>query len=366
MSPCLRVLFFFSFMLSSQSLHISGKFKYNDINKDHTDWKNFVKYLGKFGVNKGSTVYMYGNTSRITYSNPYSNMIILFAPSSKWKETINAVEKPKHEISNYRCNNTLVPIFGSSCESSPVGNQYYRTVPCEFGKCENQPPQLQPPKYSQFGYVESVSNTEYWYVFLMYCGRNRSLEPCDWDYTQHFDFSYSFSIVNSDPDDSHLDPITYQFPANYQGVMITYILFSFLYAFLIPTHLIMNSKLCNGKQFKSHKLVWMFSAALIFEALNILSGLIHFSVYATNGVGVIAFFYLKDAFNLIGDWFLILVLILISGGWQVTRRSIKWKYASFPIFVIYVIISGIYYIWEVVSMCDFNKALSMIFCINRI
>ena len=96
-------------------------------------------------------------------------------------------------------------------------------------------------------------------------------------------------------------------------------------------------------------MVWVFSAALVFEAMNVGFGLLNYSVYAINGRGVPGLSYVAEGSNLLGDWLLILVFILIAGGWQVTRKTVKWKYASFPIWILYVIISALYFVFFIVS-----------------
>ena len=310
---------------------------------------NTFKYLNKFGVMKGSPVYMYGTAMRTYYGGPCSNAILAFVPSTIWNEYQNAL-KNDNLLLSYACNSTLMPILvKNNCGSMhDGGEQYIRTVPCNDGiSCKKQPQDVIPPDGSQFLFqVLEAKNTEFWYTFFVSCSQNYTYN-CDWKNNSHIGFNYDFHIVSENPRDSDHNPFVYQFPDNEQGFLITYLIFASFYVILVPAHVIINLRRCH--YCRTHTLLWLFTTALILEAGNILLGLVHYGVYAVDGRGVPPFNYLKEAFNLVGNWFLIIVLVLIAGGWMVTIRTIKWRVASFLIIFIYVIFTIVYYVWSLVS-----------------
>lgn len=333
---------------TSSAMLIKGSVSSNTLSGKGLRGSSF-KYLNKFGVMKGSPVYMYGTAMRTYYGGQYSNAILAFVPSTIWNEYQNAL-KNDNLLLSYACNSTLMPILVSNyCGSLQDGEQYIRTVPCNDGKnCIYQPQNMIPPDNSQFLFeVLKAKSTEFWYTFFVFCSQNRSNNKCDWKGHNLVEFNYDFYIVNENPSDLDHNPFVYQFPDNELGFLITYMIFAFFYAILVPAHVIINLRRCRN--FKTHILLWLFTTSLIFEAANISLGLVHYGVYASNGYGVPPFNYLKEAFNLIGNWFLIIVLVLIAGGWMVTIRTIKWKLASFLIIFIYVIFTVVYYVWSLVS-----------------
>ena len=331
-----------------QSLYISGEMKGKyPIGGSKPSWKEHAKFLGKFGVKKGSPLYVYGNVSGNITSDPdpeRSKMVLVVASESKWQ---NFVSASKNLILDSACNTTLLPLFHSTNESScsATSNRYYRIVPCNNQTCPNSG-QGRFPENSNFVFRPESTSTEFYIIFFMFCARNRSL-PCEWVRSGKVDFSYSISVT-TDPFAYH-NPFMFQFPANLEGVLASYLFFFLLYVIVVPAHLFLNFRRCTKKQCQVHVLVWLFTLAMVMEGVSIFLGLIHYSVYSKDGRGVPAFFYIKDFCNLIGNWFLILVLILVAGGWQVTVKSIKWKCASFPVWALYIFFSVVYYIWEIVS-----------------
>lgn len=288
----------------------------------HPQENDLVQYLNKFGVQKGANVYLYGNVT-MTSGEVTSTALIAFVNSSVWNQ-LNTTNR-------YSCPD-LIKLMDSNCDNKNV-----RSIP---------------PYYSvgdqYFMYIEDLPFTEFWYTILVFCSEKEIDRVCNGTKTSGtISFDYEFYIVNEDPRIKGHDPFTYQFSYSENGCLITYIVFSILYILLVPTHLIFHLK--YNIKCQTSLLIWLFNIALIFEAVNILCGLVHYAVYSHDGYGVPPLSYLKVLLNLIGDWFLILVLILIAGGWMVTIRTVKWKVASFPIIGIYIFFTITYYICSVVS-----------------
>ena len=342
------------FIPSLKGLHVSGGIK-GVPSGDKTKWGIHSEFLDKFGAQKGATFYVYGNAvenAEINFDKiPHiSQMLLVVAPVNKWNDFINLAAASHNKLTDYSCKNTLLQPFenNDTCSSTT----YYRVVPCNESSCSPSD-QTKPPRNSTFVFKITPDKTEFYYIFFIYCARNWSTfdnaSSCDWGASGKVDFDYSIFVTGNPYRERN--PFYFQFPANMEGVLVSYLIFSFLYVILIPGHLFLNFKCYAKKHCKVHVLVWLFTVAVVMEGANILFGLIHYSVYSTDGRGVKTFFYFKDFFNLVGNWFLILVLILIAGGWQVTVKSIKWKFASFPVWAIYIFFAILYYIWEVVSTC---------------
>ncbi|XP_019862226.1 PREDICTED: uncharacterized protein LOC109590793 [Amphimedon queenslandica] len=162
-------------------------------------------------------------------------------------------------------------------------------------------------------------------------------------------FSYEIFIINANHDHNNdTNPFTRQFPGNEKGFLFTYLLFSIFYVILIPVHLLSHLKYTI--KCRTPQIINLFSLALVFEGINIFCGLIHYGVYAHNGYGAPPLNYMKTFFNLVGDWFLIIVLVLIAGGWMVTLKIVKWRLASFIFIFLYIFVTIIYYIATVIYM----------------
>lgn len=342
---CFALLSLVLFPSISDGLYLSGEV----LIKSDEIISSPYRYLGKFAVKRESSVYVFGNSHRTSVENideEYDSVQLAFAPQLVWNQF-----KEDADSDPFDCDVTVMAVFG---DCSPDNNpyKYLRTLPCE-AECKNQQPGIPIPEGSQFSYYLNPEKTEYWFAFLVFCAQNDSSETCHWQTSQLINFTYNFSIVNSDAfaddEDNHPDPFTFQFPYNLHGILITYITFGFLYIVLVPTHVLMHTKLCAGPEYRIHPMVWLFSVALVFEAMNVACGLLSYSVYAADGQGIPWLLYVAEGWNLLGDWLLILVFILIAGGWQVTRKTVKWKYASFPIWILYVIVSALYFINFIVS-----------------
>ncbi len=346
----LFVTLFIVFIPSTKSLYISGSVK-EFLSNGKPSWSVHSEYLAKFGANKGSSFYVYGNAqqnSERSSLHKFPQLLLVVAPENKWNDFIGVAESSLNELTGYACNSTLLQPFLIN-ESSCMSHQYYRVVPCNDTNCMDKT-QSTYPQYSNFVFKITPDKTQFYFVFFIDCARNWSMpdEPsCDWDSSGSMDFTYNVSVTEN-PFIKH-NPFTFQFPDNMEGVLVSYLIFFFLYVILVPIHLLLNFKFCAKKRCQVPLLIWLFTVAMVMEGINIFLGLMHYSVYSHNGKGVLTFFYLKELFNLIGDWFLILVLILVAGGWQVTVKRITWRYASFPIWFLYIFFAFLYYIWEVVS-----------------
>lgn len=183
----------------------------------------------------------------------------------------------------------------------------------------------------------------------MSCTRNGSMN-CEWASTDQINIEYDISLVNELPNNS----IFYnnEFPYDLQGTLTLQIVFMVFYSILIGMHFLLHSRLCvrDHRRYSMHFLVKLFSASLVLESVYVILELIHSLVYAGNGHGVVTLKYLGEVANQFSDWLLILVVILVGKGWQVTTSSLRWSKVTAAIWGTYILFSAIYFVWMIVSL----------------
>jgi hypothetical protein len=267
------------------------------------------KLIGKFGLMTYSHAYVYGRAST---SDP--GVILAIVPATLWNQSRkqfcgnnNKVNSCDHYINN----ETFYGSISNNCFN------YTATNTCIFHL--------------------SATMTDYWYMYVINCNNLKQIRV-----------DYQIYVVSENiPPPGTNFPFTYQFLDHDKGLLITFMIFALFYTCITPFHFLSHGKYII--KCKTHLLVWLFNLALVCETINIYLGLIHYSVYASNGIGISAFRYGQDIFNLIGDWFLISVLVLVAGGWMVTLRTIKWKPFSLVLILIYIFLSLLYYVWSIVN-----------------
>ena len=323
--------------------------------------KNLLFYLTRFAVEKDHSMYTYGSLER---TNPndfitfHSRMILALLPQGLWDKMYS---KSLERYNDDKCEEVITQILNDSIllvdDRCPGGDKdYLRLVPCDheneiFKSC-NQPSYIEAIDKSDFTYhVSSAPRTEYYYLFLMSCSINSNGSTiCDWSPTDSIKINYDIHLVNDRPDQANL--YTNEFPYNLQGTLTLYLVFVIFYIFLIVTHFLLHSRFCvRRRRYSMHVLVKIFSFSLVLESGYVLLELIHSSVYAANGVGAIALKYLGEISNQFSDWLLILVVILVGKGWQVTTSNLRWSKVTILIWVAYIFFSAVFFVWMVVSHC---------------
>lgn len=348
-----------------RSTQVRGSISYDADNGQ----RNFVFFLSRFGVQKGHQMYTYGtvyrnNNDQISY---HSLMTLVLIPQGTWDNFYG--KAPRHSsYSSGKCEEVITTTLNSSkmldddrCPSRG-SKDYLRKVPCDYldgvyTQC-NQPPNLSVINGQNFTFhVIGAPKTEYYYLFLMTCTRNSTVK-CEWAATSEISISYDIHLVNAHPNDTN--PYTNEFPYDLQGTLTLQMVFSMFYLTLIPIHFILHSRFCvKGRRYSMHILVKVFSASLVLESLYVVLELLHSSVYASNGQGVVALKYLGEVANQISDWLLILVVILVGKGWQVTTSSLRWSKVTAGIWGAYIVFSAAYFVWMVVSEQVYPLSLSL-------
>ncbi len=324
---------------------------------DLADGQNSLFFLDRFGVGKGQEVYAYGTLQRSPDDliGLNSLMVLAFLPQGIWDEFYGQVkggdDKCNHLISTVLNDSILMgdsrcPVYGTK--------DNLRKVPCDhpngdFKTC-NQPDRVDPIAGADITFhIPSAPETEYYYMFLISCTRNfSSSTPCVWGDTDKLTMQYDINLVNNRPNETNR--YTSEFPYNLQGALTLQLFFSILYIALVAVHFLLHSRFCvKDARYKIHFLIKAFTLSLILESLYVMLELLHYSVYAANGIGVVALKYIGEVANQFSDWLLILVVILVGKGWQVTTSSLRWSKVTMIIWGMYIFFSAIYFIWTVVS-----------------
>lgn len=335
---------------------LTGSVNYSAKNRE------LVVFLTRFGVKSGRDVYLFGAANRVHKDGHWigfnSRMTLAFIPQAAWNDfyrnagKLRSIATCQDVMASTQLNRSVI-VGDNACASGR--EDYIRKLPCDPPTGDhtvcNQPEDVKLVPHSNFTYRrQNASDTEFYYIFILACSRNATA-TCDWAGSDEVYFNYDISIVNSDPIAPNYDHFDYEFPYEFHGVLILEMLFTILYLILTVVQFILHSRLVAGKGYTPHLLIQIFTISLILNLLHVTCEMIHFSVYAANGIGVIALKYFGEVFNQLSDWLLILVLILVAKGWQVTTSTIRWKKVTSVVWGVYIFVSGIYFIWMVVSVC---------------
>ena len=336
----LAALLLFLLALEGDATRIRGSWH-------HDEHGGKIKYLTKFGVQRDHEIFAYGTCARTgkNFVSLHDKLALVFVPQSVW-DAFYSRERRKDSCEDFMSspfNRSVAP--DDRC-SDPGDQDYFRVVPCDHrGACQNQPVYVPLVVGSSFTFRVNSTDTQYYYMALVGCLQNTSsTRPCDWARSDSFGVRYDIHIVNSDP-----DPFVYEFPYNHIGLAVVYIVFSFVYLALLIFHLAMYSPVCTPRGYKHHRLPALFTFSLVLEFLHVALVMTHYSVFSVDGVGVKPLLYMGQVANFISDWLLILVLILIGKGWQVTIATVRWKKTTTVIWLLYIVVSAVFFAWTVVG-----------------
>ena len=300
-------------------------------------------YLDRFGVAKGHSFYVYG-TAKQDPKRPAMNdssLTLGLVSQEVWNNLTAKVPACTDEFfkevlhTNFR-----------GCTADDKYVDVIRTLPCVPGTC-NQPSDV--PVFHGYNFTYRVSNvqeTEFFYLFFLTCKGNRT--SCKWSKSTSASVTYEIHLVNNEP--NHTNPYSNEFSYESNGVLTLHLFFTLSYIILIASHFLLHNRgLRTRRRYSVHLLIKLFSISLVLEGVYVLAELIHSSVYAANGRGIVVFRYLGEICNQVSDWFLILSVILVGKGWQVTTSSLRWSKVTVLIWTAYIVFSGIFFTWTVVS-----------------
>lgn len=323
--------------------------------------QGMLHYMTRFGVGKGRDFFVYGEVTRSKSELVpfYSRMVLALLPQQTWDYLYSNASQPYtscDKLLSDPLENSRLDDY-SECKDKNHTMDYLRIVPCEhkegdFRLC-NQPTTYDVVEGYDFTYqVAAAPQTEFYYLVFLTCSRNFTKDnECGWTRTVAITVQYNIHLVNSRPNQSN--PYTNEFSYELEGVLTLQLFFTMSYLLLATVHFLLHVKCCKARsRYSMHILVKVFSGSLVLEALYVFTELIHISIYAGNGKGEVAIQYLGEVCNQFSDWLLILVVILVGKGWQVTTSSLRWSKVTMLIWGAYIVFSGIFFIWTVVSICN--------------
>ena len=321
-----------------------------------------LNYLTKFGVQKGHQVFAYGGSLRKSSSSSHygydETLVLAFVPSSTWDKFYHLESDDRRD-----CQRFMAPFNGSLSSDDRCYRQgndtadLYRVVPCDHQEtCRNQH-NIPLVHGSNFTFRIVSPSTQYYYLFLVACIQNNGSQPCEWFASGSVAIDFNVHIVNQDPSFPP-NPFTYEFSYNLIGMMILYIIFSCIYFTVLFFHLLMHSCICTPANYKHHRLTLMFTVSLALETFHVLLVMAHYCVFSEDGVGLRPLLYMGRGLNFISDWLLILVLILLGKGWQITTATVRWKKTTLVVWIVYIVVSGIFFSWIFVSGSSYVHTLA--------
>ena len=317
---------------------------------------SFVKLLTKFGIKRGHDAFFFGTAKRVIDSpiEFLSQLTLAFIPVNVWKDFYH---DSRVYFSAQKCQNVFTHSLRNSISTNPICQSegtadYLRDLPCHpTSPCNNQPGEVDLVGGSEFTYRITRSNaTEFYYAILIACTRNAT-ENCFWASSSSVTFTYNMVIVNQDPDNTLTpNPYIYEFPYELQGLLIMYMVFTTCYVVLVSFQIVIITRLFTPLNYTVHRLVKIFIVSVILELAHVSFILTHYAVYAHDGIGVEALKYLGEVSTVVSDWLLILVLILIGKGWQLTTSTVRHKKVTLTVWGLYIVFSAIYFVWMVVRL----------------
>ena len=313
-----------------------------------------LHYLTRFGVGSGHDFYVYG-IARSQFSTMESRLALGLVPQHTWNNLFSA-SKAKEGLHCGKVfqgalqESKIVPSYRNACHLNDTTSNmdYIRTLPCAPSAC-NQPKTTEVFSGYNFTYtVEKVQKTEFYYLFFLTCDLEEV--DCQWSQSKNVSIYYEIHLVNSEPNRSNY--YSNEFSYELDGVLTLQLFFIVSYICLIAVHFLLHSRgLQKRKRYSIHLLIKLFSASLVLEGVYVLTEMIHLSIYAANGRGQVSIQYFGEVCNQVSDWLLILSVILVGKGWQVTTSSLRWSKVTVLIWGAYIVFSGIFFIWTVVSGC---------------
>ena len=122
---------------------------------------------------------------------------------------------------------------------------------------------------------------------MVACYRNRS--TCQWHYydaakltnkipTNSHTINFDIRLVNGNPNQSSLHPLTFQFSFDQQNILEMYLTFLLVYLVLVPMQI-------YAVRLQKHPVTKLFTISLISEFVSLGFITTHFIHFAINGIG---------------------------------------------------------------------------------
>jgi len=128
------------------------------------------------------------------------------------------------------------------------------------------------------------------------------------------------------------------------GIGQTYIAFFVFYVVLVVVHLYGCWQLYKKEAY--HPLVKLVTLAILFEFVCNFFQMIHYSIYAENGVGAPALEYLGNLLNMGSNLILMFVCILVAKGWAITSHYLSQKNIVLIVMGLFILGYIVLFIWD--------------------
>jgi len=128
------------------------------------------------------------------------------------------------------------------------------------------------------------------------------------------------------------------------GVGQAYISFFVFYFLLVVAHLYGCWQLYRKEAY--HPLVKIVTLSILFEFVCNLFQMIHYSVYAGDGVGAPALEALGNLMNMASNLLLMFVCILVAKGWAITSHYLSQKNIVLIVMALFVLGYLVLFVWD--------------------
>jgi len=151
--------------------------------------------------------------------------------------------------------------------------------------------------------------------------------------------SYEFIFTNPE-----YGPWEKQFSFDRWGIGQTYIAFFVLYIILLALNIYGSIQLYKVEAY--HPLVKILTVSNILEFFNVLFQMIHYSIYAGDGVGAPALESFGNLLNMISNLLLMFFCILVAKGWAITSTYLSQKNIVLIVMSVFTLGYLVLFFWD--------------------
>lgn len=198
--------------------------------------------------------------------------------------------------------------------------------------------------------IRELAEPRFWFLSMVACQR---VSSCRWEISRQEEATqvhYSVWLVNGSPDSKHLNPFEHQFSFDEQDVIEIYLSFLLTYIVLLPIQ-----TWAHGRQ-TGYLLPRVLTVAIGFELGGIFLNLVHYLKFASDGVPVDPVRITGNLLDSFGQSCLMLVLILLARGHNISARPLDRKSSAF-VFTAWALSSCLYavlFAWNLVEEDEIN------------
>ena len=265
-----------------------------------------LRFIAKFGIQEYTQVELRGTFNNRTATN--ESVTFAFVPYETWSE-LNRLLVPSNNCSSMANLTSMIA--------------HHWSVPGNVSDT-----------------ISDNTETEYW--FLVFLGYVYVDARSPWQKASGTQFDYEITLTNVPS-----DVFTQQFSYDMKGVAIVTMVATFTYLVLLAFQVAFSTYSCVCLKTRLHLLVKLFASLLLLELVGHGFQLAHMGVYTQDGVGLAPLGHVGAGLVILGNCFLVLLFLLISRGWQLTKAVLHYKIVTFVLWALYVVFSAIFFAWMV-------------------